>query len=158
MTSYVIEAMREDDVEKVAEIHAASFDEAWSPHTVKRILAMLGSFGLIARRRSDGGIAGFALARKAADECELLSLAVAATDRGYGVGALLLDAAITTAIAANARKLFLEVAETNDVAIRLYRSRGLTQVGRRPGYYELKSGAREAALTMRCDLPEVAAG
>lgn len=156
MTAYRVENLRPEDVERIAELHAVSFDEAWTPPMIKRIVAMVGSFGLIARRVGDGCVAGFALVRKAADECELLSLAVGADDRGNGVGAMLLDAAMASAIAADARRFFLEVAETNDVAIRLYKSRGLEPVGRRPGYYELKSGGREAALTMRRDLPEPA--
>lgn len=153
MTAYRVETLSPEDVECIADLHAASFDEAWTPPMIKRIMAMAGSFGLIARRVVDGGVAGFALVRKAADECELLSLAVGDDDRGNGVGAMLLDAALSSAIAVDARKFFLEVAETNDVAIRLYTSRGLKTVGRRPDYYELKSGRREAALTMRRDLP-----
>lgn len=158
MTVYRVETLRADDVDRIAELHAVSFDEAWTPPMINRIMAMVGSFGLIARRLVDGGVAGFALVRKAADECELLSLAVGDDDRGHGVGAMLLDAALASAIAADARKFFLEVAETNHVAIGLYKSRGLETVGRRPDYYELKSGGREAALTMRRDLPEPAAG
>ena len=57
------------------------------------------------------------------------------------------------AVSKNATRFFLEVAEDNPHAIRLYRSHGLVPVGRRPDYYENADGRRTTALTMRCDLP-----
>jgi ribosomal-protein-alanine N-acetyltransferase len=98
------------------------------------------------------------LGRVAADECELLSIGVAGDYRGRGIGARLFDAAIVWAAAHGARKLFLEVAEGNAAALRLYARRGLVQVGRRAEYYELKDGGHLDALTMRCDLPHSARG
>ena len=62
------------------------------------------------------------------------------------------DGAIAQASAAGAEKLFLEVAEDNDIARRLYSSRGLVPVGRRPGYYQRKDGTKAAAVTMSCRL------
>jgi ribosomal-protein-alanine N-acetyltransferase len=49
-------------------------------------------------------------------------------------------------------KLFLEVAEDNAAARRLYESYGFKQIGRRPGYYKRPGGPAMAALTMRCNL------
>ena len=135
------------DVPAVAAVHAQCFDDAWDTMMIRRILAMAGAMGLVAKD-GDGRVAGFALSRHAADECELLSLAVAAEARGAGLGGRLLDAAIALAAESGARIMFLEVAETNDVALRLYRSRGFAPVGRRPNYYELKGGGFLAALTM----------
>ena len=87
-----------------------------------------------------------------ADECEVLSLAVAPERRGAGVGGFLFDAAIDRAASAGAAKLFLEVAEDNEVARNLYTSRGLVPVGRRPDYYHRKDGSKAAAVTMSCRL------
>jgi ribosomal-protein-alanine N-acetyltransferase len=146
-----IEALVGADLADVARIHADSFADAWTETVFRRILAMPGAFGLAAR---DGrSLVGFAVARVAADECELLSLAVTPPRRRAGLGARLLDAAIAAAIAHKARLLFLEVAEDNAPALRLYRSRGMEAVGRRPNYYELPGGGAVAALTMRLDLP-----
>ena len=153
MTKSVFSQLLIPSLPEVARIHAACFDDAWNENLLRRILAMPGAFGLSARYGGLGGnLAGFALARIAADECELLSLAVAPEHRREGLGAMLLDAAMVEAAAMNVRKFFLEVAEDNDAALTLYASRGMVAVGRRPDYYELSDGGFSSALTMRCDL------
>ncbi len=153
MTDFVISALAPGDVEIVAGIHASCFDEAWDEATIRKVMAMPGAFGLAARAGRAGEIAGFALARVASDGCELLSLGVAPERRERGIGAELLDAALVRAGAFDAARFYLEVAEDNAVALRLYARRGLVSVGRRPEYYRLKNGQRAAALTLRCDLP-----
>ena len=115
-------------------------------------------FGIVARARRQWTVSGFALLRIVADECELLSLAVAPDERGNGVGALLLESAMEQARAAGAVRQFLEVAEDNTVARRLYDSRGFVPIGRRPDYYRRNDGTLAAAVTMSCDLGGVAAG
>ena len=153
MTANVIGPLESSDLRRIARIHAACFDDAWDMPVLRRILAMPGAFGLTARPSADDPIAGFALGRISADECELLSLGVAPEHRCRGVGARLLDAALVRASAVNARRFFLEVAEDNEAALRLYEGRGLLPVGRRPKYYELRDGGHADALTLRRDLP-----
>lgn len=152
MTGYELSAVEETDIGVMARIHALSFDDAWTGAMIRRILTMPGAFGIVARRRRQWSVAGFALMRQAADECEVLSLAVSPDIRGDGVGGFLFDGAIEQASVAGATKLFLEVAEDNDVARHLYNSRGLIPVGRRPNYYTRKDGTKAAAVTMSCRL------
>lgn len=154
--AYSVSPMNSKHVDAVAEIHGTSFDDPWTATMIRRILAMPGAFGLIAAHGGADEIIGFALARIAADECELLSLGVAAEHRGRGVGGMLLQAAMAWARARDAGQFFLEVAEDNAVALRLYTAHGLRQVGRRPDYYELKGGGFAAALTMRRPLEDMA--
>jgi len=151
MNRVSIDALLTGDLSAVARIHAASFDDAWTEAVFRRILAMPNAFGLAARDAHP--LIGFAVARVAAGECELLSLAVDPGQRRAGIGARLLDATIAAAIAHGGRVLFLEVAENNGPALRLYESRRLAMVGRRPNYYEVPGGGTVAALTMRLDLP-----
>ncbi len=153
MTDVAISSLVLGDAEIVALIHASCFDEPWDAPTIRKVLAMPGAFGFAARGDPAGGIVGFALARIVADECELLSLGVAPNRRGRGIGGGLLDAAVVRAYALDAARFYLEVAEDNADALRLYEARGLVLVGRQPEYYRLKNGQRTAALTMRCDLP-----
>ena len=78
----------------IAELHKSCFDEAWSIFTVRQVLAMSGAFGMVAAEEgvvgaggiSGGDLLGFALGRSAAGECDLLSLAVTAGQRGRGIG------------------------------------------------------------------------
>lgn len=152
MSDYELSTVQDSDIGMMSRIHTLSFDDAWTGVMIRRILTMPGTFGIVARQGRQWTVAGFALLRLAADECEVLSLAVAPEQRGAGVGGLLFDAAIDQASAAGAAKLFLEVAEDNDVARNLYSSRGLVPVGRRPDYYLRKDGTKAAAVTMSCGL------
>lgn len=152
MTGYELSRVEETDIGAMARIHALSFDDVWTGAMIRRILAMPGAFGIVARDERQWTVAGFALLRQAADECEVLSLAVSPALRGDGVGGFLLDGAMEQASIAGAAKLFLEVAEDNDVARKLYSGRGLIPVGRRPDYYTRKDGTTAAAVTMSCEL------
>jgi ribosomal-protein-alanine acetyltransferase len=153
MSDDPIESIGSADIERVAVIHAQCFFDAWDETMIRQVLNMPGAFGLVARRYGYGSIIGFALARVAADECELLSLGVASEHRARGVGARLLRHAMARARDDRARWFFLEVAQNNDPALKLYKAHGLTEVGRRPDYYENADGSRTSAYTMRCALP-----
>lgn len=91
---------------------------------------------------------GFAVGRVAADEAELLTLAVAPEARRQGVGRRLLSAFETEAKARGARTVFLEVAETNAAARCLYAGAGYASAGYRRDYYG-PAGARTGALVLR---------
>ena len=88
------------------------------------------------------------LARVAADEAEILTLAVAPEVRRSGIGRTMLAAATEAAAAAGARIVLLEVSVTNIAAKALYTSFGFTEAGRRPQYYSDHSDA----LVLRLDL------
>lgn len=156
MTGGQIESLRSSDIEIVAKLHAKCFFDAWGPPMLRQILGMPGAFGYVARRAGYGSVVGFALGRVAADECELLSLGVEPDFRSQGLGAQLLAAAMSRAAAEKARWFFLEVAEDNKSARRLYENYGLTGVGQRLDYYENADGSRTNAYTMRCALPVMA--
>lgn len=138
----------------VSFLHAACFDEPWSAFTVRQVLSMPQSFGLVAvpDDHAAADLLGFALARCCLDECELLSLAVAEAHRGSGVGGALLAHAMILARRMGTRRIFLEVAEDNEGAQRLYRRFGFARIGRRPDYYRRPSGPPMAALTLACAL------
>jgi ribosomal-protein-alanine N-acetyltransferase len=157
MSTDQIETLCSSDIGVVAKLHARCFYDAWGPPMIRQVLEMPGAFGLVARRGGYGSIIGFALCRVAVDECELLSLGVAPEHRARGVGARLVGAAMARATASRARWFFLEVAEDNQPALRLYQGFGLAQVGRRLDYYENADGSRTNAFTMRCALPAAAA-
>lgn len=86
-----------------------------------------------------GEIAGYAGLVAYRDEGHIATLGVRTTFQGNGIGALLLDALLTEADRRVPRVL-LEVRADRPVPQHLYRSRGFTEIGRRPNYYPL-SGA-----------------
>jgi ribosomal-protein-alanine N-acetyltransferase len=75
------------------------------------------------------------LARLAADEAEVLTVAVVPERRQQGLGAALIKAAAEEARSKGAVRLFLEVSTRNPAARGLYQQLGFAQVGRRAGYY-----------------------
>lgn len=119
------------DAAMLAIIHATAFPEheAWGPDAIALTLALPGAFGFIRPG------AGMILARAAAGEAEVLTLAVAPSARGRGLGAALLGAAMAEAAQRGAVEMFLEVSTANDTAQRLYRRAGFAEAGRRLGYY-----------------------
>ena len=155
MSATAIEPVAPRDIERVAAIHKACFDDAWSDDMIRRVLGTAGAFGLVARASADLSVVAFALARIVVDECELLSLGVAPDRQRQGIGAALLDAAMDRAAALRVRHFFLEVGEFNAPARRLYESRGLKVVGRRAGYYAIEGGRRDGRAhdALRAGLP-----
>lgn len=133
----------------MANLHAASFGEAWEEAAFATLLASPGVTALVAIRAQ--APVGFVLARVAANEAEILTLAVAPAQRRQGVGRALVEAAAQTASRAGADVLFLEVADDNTAALALYAGCGFTQTGLRKGYYA-RGGARVDALALRRDL------
>ena len=92
------------------------------------------------------------LARLAAGEGEILTVAVARSHRRQGLGWQLMDAVLRELHAQRAEALFLEVDETNVAAIALYRRLGFRQVGHRANYYRSTEHGPTGALVMRRDL------
>lgn len=86
--------------------------------------------------------------RFAADEGEVLTLAVAPPDRRSGLAEALLSCGARIAVAQGVSRLFLEVAIDNDPAKALYLKFGFCEIARRKGYYRRNSGARVDALVM----------
>ena len=120
------------------------FGEAWTVSQCAGLLSMPGVWLTLAR--DAGAVVGFALARIAADEAELLLLAVRRTAQRQGIGRALLDRFDALARGRGAARVHLEVRDGNH-AITLYRSAGFELVGRRPNYYEGPDGRSFDALT-----------
>ena len=130
-------------------LYQAGFGEAWAAAELARLLAGPGVFALIALDADEP--VGFALGRVAADEAEILSIALLPGQRRRGHGRRLLDALIDRCAAAGAAALFLEVAVDNAAALALYRGAGFREAGRRKGYY--KAGDhRVDAIVMRREI------
>ncbi len=132
------------DIDVMAAIHATAFagQNAWSRDVFGLQLALPNVFGLL--HPSGGTI----LVRVAADEAEILTLAVTPAARRGGIGAALLREATTLAAATGAAAGFLEVSVANIAAIQLYTGAGFIHVGRRRRYYSDGSDA----LVLRLDL------
>lgn len=153
---FAIEALDEDDAQFLPRLHGEDFARAWSEDEFVALLRQEPVFGFAAWRVGNrkAGPAGFVLARLAAGEGEILTIAVARDWRGRGLGRDLMEAVLRELHAQRAQALFLEVDETNRAALSLYRRLGFAEVARRPAYYDApgKDASRTDALVMRRDL------
>jgi ribosomal-protein-alanine N-acetyltransferase len=139
------------DAAELARIHASGFYRGWPEGEFTNFLGEASTPVYVAcdaKRR----IAGFALIRIAADEAELLSIAVDPKWRGKGVGKALLQAGLDDLLMSPARRMFLEVREDNNAATRLYKSLGFKTISERKGYYPRPDGTAATALVMARDL------
>lgn len=151
--NYIIERLLRSDAAAVSKLHREDFPRPWTDGEFAGLLEQDAVFGFAAREigaRAD--IAGFVLARLAADEGEILTLAVARAHRRAGLGRELMDAVLRELHSERAAHLILEVDETNAAALALYRRLGFREVARRSDYYSHGDGARTGALVMRRDL------
>jgi ribosomal-protein-alanine N-acetyltransferase len=138
------------DSAAIARLHGASFNRGWSDGEIERMLidrAVLAHRAMVGRT-----LVGFILSRIAADEAEILSVAVASSQRGRGLAREMLTLHLRRLAGLRVRAVFLEVDEDNTPARRLYKRAGFRQVGRREAYYWDSGGRPTAALVLRRDL------
>lgn len=148
--SVVIRFALPDDIEALAAVHHAALPPGWE---AKAFLPYMQTsrYGCFAAAEADA-VAGLAVLQAVADEAEILTIAVAPGRQRHGVGALLMNAGLEWAIAHNARKVYLDVAEGNAAARAFYAHFGFTVFARREHYYQMNRKTPEAALIMRLDI------
>lgn len=138
------------DAAAIAGLHAASFRRGWSEDELERLLI---ERNVVADRAMLGRkLVGFVLSRFAADEAEILSIAVESGARSRGIGRSLLLRHLRRLAGTGIRTVFLEVDADNAPALRLYKRLGFEQVGRREHYYQATGESAGTALVLRRDL------
>ena len=151
-----------EPVDHLMAIMEASFEprfrEAWTRRQVTDSLAMPSTFMMLtnetgAPAREGDTAAGFVLARQAADEVELLLIAVRPEYRRTGLATCMLDAFFEKSRELGAARVFLEVRADN-AARALYRRAGFEQIGQRPRYYRTTDGEHIDAITYGKTLSE----
>ncbi|HHG91064.1 MAG TPA: ribosomal-protein-alanine N-acetyltransferase [Devosia sp.] len=139
------------DAKNLARLHTAAFFRGWSESELAAYISTPHKTPLYVACNARRHIAGFVVLQLAGDEAELLSIVVAPRWRGRGLGEALLRAGIDDLRTTPVERMFLEVDEANEPAIRLYRRFGFIEVGKRKGYFPLRGGSPATALVMRCE-------
>ncbi len=151
---FVIVPLRALDLDRAAALHAESFaplgERVWTRQDLAELVALPGVAGLLLQ--VEGRDAGLAVCQVAADEAELLTLAVRPIHRRQGGARRLLAAVIEHVRKSGARALFLEVGMDNPAARSLYESQGFCAVGERRAYYQRGQGPPADGLVMRLTL------
>jgi [ribosomal protein S18]-alanine N-acetyltransferase len=138
------------DAPRLAQLHGASFHRGWGEGEFESMLTERNT--LVHRLRIGRNTVGFAVSRMAADEAEILSIAVAESHRGRGLSRNLLLTHLGHLAGRGVRTVFLEVEENNQPARRLYDGTGFAVAGRRERYYREANGEQLNAVLMRRDL------
>lgn len=120
---------------------------AWSEEAYAR-LDEAGCRGWVAQTGAE--TVGFLVARCAADEAEILNLAVAPESRRRGYATALAQEALREFRGQGVRRVFLEVRASNRAALAFYEGLAFRAVGRRGAYYEKP---REDAVCMALEFP-----
>lgn len=138
------------DARAIAQLHAASFHRGWSESEVEQMLTERNTLAQALRFRRK--LIGFVISRLAADEAEILTIALASAFRGRGFSRTLLGIHLGHLAGRGIARVFLEVEENNEAAVRLYCGAGFRTVGRREQYYRSADGRHLNALVMQRDL------
>jgi [ribosomal protein S18]-alanine N-acetyltransferase len=138
------------DLSRILEIERLAFPVPWSLKSFERELTLPFSRITVATLEGQGadGPVGFLCRWLVADECHILNVAVHPDFRRRGVGAYLMDAALSEAVQRRVALVSLEVRRSNLAARGLYRKLSFEERRLRRGYY----GPGEDAIVMELRL------
>ena len=121
-------------VEKLTKIHNENFGEKKNVTYFLEILNndLYSVFCLSEEETSE--ISGYAVFYDTLDSIDLFEIAVLKEKQGKGYGNMLLNYTADI-FCKNGRKIFLEVNENNEKAIRLYKKNGFEEISVRKNYY-----------------------
>jgi [ribosomal protein S18]-alanine N-acetyltransferase len=150
VTELILRPMTDADLSGVLALEDALFaEEAWSRRMLAGELEQQpeSRYYLVAEEGDE--LIGYAGLLAAGQQADVLTIAVAATRWGHGIGTRLLAALLGEARRRRCTEVFLEVRADNMRAQRLYKWWGFAEIGVRRGYYQ-PSGMD--AIVMRRDL------
>jgi ribosomal-protein-alanine N-acetyltransferase len=109
--------------------------DTWTAAMYRDELARTDTRHYLVAEDDAGAVVGYAGLIAYPEEAHIATIGVTGERQGQGIGAQLLD---TLLAEADTRSLvvLLEVRADNEAAQGLYRRRGFTEIGRRPGYYQ----------------------
>jgi ribosomal-protein-alanine N-acetyltransferase len=150
--------MTEDDVPAVKRLEIECNLSPWSVRDYQRELIRTDSVALVAKK--DEETVAFLAARlitisdsqnelENPNEIEIYNIAVEPELQNRGIGQALLDHLLTRSSALPISKVWLEVRESNDVAIRFYKKNGFEPVYIRNKFY---SSPAENAIVMELNI------
>jgi ribosomal-protein-alanine N-acetyltransferase len=150
MTRPRLRPMTTRDLTDVLELEDALFaEEAWSRDMMAGELSQQPASRYYLVAEEAGVLAGYAGLLAAGEQADVVTIAVATSRWGHGIGTQLLAALLEEARRRTCTEVFLEVRADNMRAQRLYKWWGFAEIGIRRGYYQ-PSGMD--AIVMRRDL------
>ena len=147
MDGFELRPMEIDDIEAVIRLDEQIFPDPWSETGLFTYLIREDTVFLAACEAEE--IVGYCGAQSAADEADIITVAVEKDHRGKGIAKALLSKLIGELQSHGTENIYLEVRAGNTAAKSLYESRGFVKTGIRKDYY---SDPKEDAVTMRYEI------
>lgn len=151
--TFVARPIGAERAEECETLHGASFAFGWSKIDFESYLTdpHVLADGAVTEG-AKGKLGGFILSRLLPPDAEILTFAVDPARRGAGLGRLILERHLENLERGGARLVFLEVADDNAAALKLYGRAGFKEIGRRENYYQRADGTKRAAVNLRLEL------
>jgi ribosomal-protein-alanine N-acetyltransferase len=137
----MVRSARWEDLSRIISIEERSFppEEAFPPWIFTNILTLNPELLIVVDCK--GSIEGYAMGVVEDDSCHLISIAVAPSSRGKGLGRMLLKSFESICKDKGLAKVVLEVKVDNIIALNLYKSEGYKVERILPRYYPDGSNA-----------------
>jgi len=132
----MIREMQKQDIDAVLAIDHQPNGSEWSFSQLERFITQKNSCYVAEDTLADCTVlVGFIVFRQIGDEAELLHLGIASVYQRQGYGKVMFQWMLDQLAGQQVKRLFLEVRQSNQRAIRLYESFGMQFVNRRSHYY-----------------------
>jgi len=142
--------MRPADIDAVMDVETRVYPFPWTRGNFIDSLAA-GYEARLLRRSPEEELLGYCIAMGGVDEMHLLNITVVPAHQRQGHARFLVDHLVARCRTVGARRLWLEVRESNATARAVYRHLGFRDEGLRRGYYPASDG-REDAVVMVLDV------
>lgn len=126
----IFRLMLADDLQNVIAIEQRAFSDPWSAESFTGLMQDCNWV-----LEAEGKILGYILYHTVLDEAIIINFAIDPEYRGYKYGDLLLKESMLCFLDRGVTKFYLDVRQSNEIAIALYRKHGFVEMGIRPGYY-----------------------
>ena len=144
-----ITPLTHEQIAACAALEALCFSDGVSENSLRSFVCSESNHYLAAIA-DDGTMLGYGGFSVAADEAEIITVAVSPDARRKGIGRALTGRMLEDARKLGASAIFLEVRASNTAARSLYTHLGFEEIGVRRGYYR---DPREDAVLMKRDYP-----
>jgi ribosomal-protein-alanine N-acetyltransferase len=148
--------MQEADLDWVLSVEQKAYDFPWSRQGFENSLDQGLNYLFFSHEHTP---LGYCCLLPVLDEVDVLNICIAPEFQGKGVAKLAMQKVLDTLLLADYKILFLEVRESNEAALKLYRSLGFAPNGVRKNYYkawvwddeafDLVEGKEDAILMLR---------
>ena len=151
-----VTALGVEGAELFSAIHKEAFNEnreqIWDVQDFTGLYSIAGTVGFLISESDQPR--GFILIRRLIDEAEIITFCILPKWCRNGYATYLLEKVTDQLQQQSVKRIFLEVRENNEAAIKLYNKCSFKKTGRRKGYYKDRHGKKTDALVMQIQLAD----